>query len=80
MRRISDRLATTTSIRSTGLAALSALPLAVLLAACGVAADSGSSPEDADEGDTAGEHLGRGREEIINGTTIPAPDSGMVLV
>jgi hypothetical protein len=84
MRRIFDRLATTTcnalSIRSTGLAALSALPLAVILAACGVAADSGSGAEVADEGDPAGEHLGRGREEIINGTTIPAPDSGVVVV
>lgn len=79
MRRILDRLVSTTSIRSTRLVALCALPLAALLAACG-AADSGESPEAAAEGDTAGEHLGRGREEIINGTTIPAPDSGMVVV
>lgn len=79
MRRISVRLAAATSTHSTSRSALCALPLAALLAACG-AADSGSGNEVADEGDTAGEHLGGGREEIINGTTIPAQDSGVVLV
>lgn len=82
MRRNSDRLAAAhrspSSFRATRLAALCALPISALLAACGVAADTGTALDE--EGDTGAEHLGRGSQEIINGTTVPAPDSGMVLV
>lgn len=67
MRRNSDRLAAhrnPPSFRATRLAALCALPISALLAACGVTADTGA---DFDEGgDTGAERLGRGSQEIIN--------------